>query len=135
MADLVGLQEGLLSQGSRTELLFTQLRTIYSQCQERLNGLEAATISYDHLPNLQERRHGSREDPPWPTTPKESSWPLGDENYRFCKTQAARLSISLLREAGCSKKSDVKSRLPSKTRTPDCYCKQVKEEDVIKAIE
>lgn len=67
---------------------------------------------------------------------KESSWPLGDENYLICENPGCEVVYFTASGSRVLKKSDVKSQVTFKDKnSPICYCKQVKEEDVIKAIE
>jgi bacterioferritin-associated ferredoxin len=68
---------------------------------------------------------------------KESNWPLGDDKYSICETPDCDV-VYYSSTGRLLKKVDVKTRVTFKERSsprPLCYCKQVTEEDVIKAIE
>lgn len=68
----------------------------------------------------------------------EDNWPLGDEQYFICETPGCDVvyfsdSLSRIFET-----RQVKTRVTFKTKDPPrplCYCKQVTEEDVLRAIE
>jgi bacterioferritin-associated ferredoxin len=67
---------------------------------------------------------------------KEKCWPLGDEKYSICDTHDCNV-IYFTALGRTLKGSDVKTRVTFKEKDsprPLCYCKQVTEEDVIKAI-
>ena len=67
----------------------------------------------------------------------ESTWPLGDDKYSFCENPDCEV-IYYSMTGRLLKKTDVKTRVTFKEKhspKPLCYCKQVTEEDVIKAIE
>jgi bacterioferritin-associated ferredoxin len=68
---------------------------------------------------------------------KEKCWPLGDERYSFCDTRDC-VVIYFTASGRMLKRGDVKTRVTFKEKEsprPLCYCKQVTEEDVIRAIE
>ncbi len=68
---------------------------------------------------------------------KERCWPLSDEKYSFCDTHDCDV-IYFTASGRMLKRADVKTRVTFKERDsprPLCYCKQVTEEDVIRAIE
>ena len=69
---------------------------------------------------------------------KEYCWPLGDETYLHCDNPDCEVIYFSASGSRSLKKTDVKTRVTFKESTtprPLCYCKQVTEEDVIKAIE
>jgi bacterioferritin-associated ferredoxin len=69
---------------------------------------------------------------------KESCWPLGDEKYSICDNPNCRVVYFTSSGNRSLEKSDVKTRVTFKEKSaprPLCYCKQVTEEDIIKAIE
>lgn len=67
---------------------------------------------------------------------KETCWPIGDESYFFCENPECE--VVYFNTAGRSiTKGDVKTRVTFKEKAAPrllCYCKQVTEEDVVKAI-
>jgi bacterioferritin-associated ferredoxin len=68
---------------------------------------------------------------------KESCWPLGDEKYSICENPDCDVVYFTTSGSRLLRKSDVKTRVTFKEKNaprPLCYCKQVTEEDVIKAI-
>ncbi len=68
---------------------------------------------------------------------KETQWPLGDDAYFHCPTTGCDV-IYFTAAGRVLRKADVKTRVTFKEKSspkPLCYCKQVTEEDVIKAIE
>lgn len=69
---------------------------------------------------------------------KESTWPLGDEQFIHCCTPACPVIYFTASGDRILARADVKTRVTFKETTaprPLCYCKQVTEEDVIAAIE
>ncbi len=68
---------------------------------------------------------------------KEKCWPLGDEKYSFC--DANDCDVVYFNASGRTlTKDEVKTRVTFKEKNsprPLCYCKQVTEEDVIRAID
>ncbi len=69
---------------------------------------------------------------------KESCWPLGEEQYFHCDNPDCEVVYFTESGSRTLKRRDVKTRVTFKERTsprPLCYCKQVTEEDVIRAIE
>jgi bacterioferritin-associated ferredoxin len=69
---------------------------------------------------------------------KESCWPLGNEPYYHCDNPECEVIYFTASGTRTLKKADVKTRVTFKENIsprPLCYCKQVTEEDVIKAIE
>jgi bacterioferritin-associated ferredoxin len=68
---------------------------------------------------------------------KEICWPIGDEKYSYCDSYDCDV-IYFNTSGRTLNRGDVKTRVTFKERSPPrplCYCKQVTEEDVIKAIE
>ncbi len=68
---------------------------------------------------------------------KERCWPLGDEKYYYCDSYDCDV-IYFTTPGRALKRDDVKTRVTFKEKDspkPLCYCKQITEEDVIKAIE
>jgi len=68
---------------------------------------------------------------------KEKCWPLGDDKYSFCDTHDCDV-IFFNASGRALKRGDVKTRVTFKEKDslrPLCYCKQVTEEDVLRAIE
>jgi bacterioferritin-associated ferredoxin len=68
---------------------------------------------------------------------KESCWPLGYDKFSFCDNPHCEV-IYFTASGRVLDKDDVKTRVTFKERTaprPLCYCKQVTEEDVVRAIE
>jgi bacterioferritin-associated ferredoxin len=68
---------------------------------------------------------------------QESCWPLGDEKYSICENPDCDVVYFTTSGSRLLRKSDVKTRVTFKEKNaprPLCYCKQVTEEDVIKAI-
>lgn len=69
---------------------------------------------------------------------KETCWPLSDELYSFCDNPDCEVIYFTASGGRVLKKADVKTRVTFKEKEaprPLCYCKQVTEDDVIKAIE
>jgi bacterioferritin-associated ferredoxin len=69
---------------------------------------------------------------------KESCWPLGEENYSFCESPDCEVIYFTGSGSRTLKKGDVKTRVTFKEKSsprPLCYCKQVTEEDVVRAID
>jgi bacterioferritin-associated ferredoxin len=69
---------------------------------------------------------------------KESCWPLGNSQYSVCENPECEVVYFTTSKGRTLKKSDVKTRVTFKEKDsprPLCYCKQVTEEDVIRAIE
>ncbi len=69
---------------------------------------------------------------------KESCWPLGEEQYFHCDNPDCEVVYYTESGSRILKRGDVKTRVTFKEKTsprPLCYCKQVTEEDVIRAIE
>lgn len=69
---------------------------------------------------------------------RESCWPLGDEAYSICEDPDCEVVYFTSSGGRVLKKADVKTRVTFKEKSaprPLCYCKQVTEEDVIRAIE
>lgn len=68
---------------------------------------------------------------------REECWPLDDDKWFHCPSPDCEV-IYFNSSGRVLKKKDVKTRVTFKEKTsprPLCYCKQVIEEDVIKAIE
>lgn len=68
---------------------------------------------------------------------KEAKWPLGDDQYLHCPTPGCE-AIYFTSSGKVLRRADVKTRVTFKEASsprPLCYCKQVTEEDVVKAIE
>ncbi|MEM0448264.1 MAG: (2Fe-2S)-binding protein [Methanomassiliicoccales archaeon] len=68
---------------------------------------------------------------------REECWPLSDDKWFYCENPGCEV-IYFNSSGRVLKKKDVKTRVTFKEKTPPrplCYCKQVTEEDVIKAIE
>ncbi len=68
---------------------------------------------------------------------REECWPLGDDKYSFCDTRNCEV-IYFTASGRTLKRADVKTRVTFKEKDPPrplCYCKQVTEEDVVKAID
>jgi len=68
---------------------------------------------------------------------KEAQWPLGDGQYLHCPAIGCEV-IYFTADGRVLRKEDVKSRVTFKEKEsprPLCYCKQVTEEDVLKAID
>jgi bacterioferritin-associated ferredoxin len=68
---------------------------------------------------------------------KESAWPLGDDKFYFCDNPECEV-VYFSSKGRTLKRDDVKTRVTFKEKTsprPLCYCRQVTEEDVIRAIE
>ncbi len=69
---------------------------------------------------------------------KESCWPLGGEQYSICENPDCEVIYFTASGGRTLKTSDVKTRVTFKEKSaprPLCYCKQVTEEDVLRAIE
>lgn len=69
---------------------------------------------------------------------KEECWPLGEEKYFFCERPTCDAIYFTSSGGRVLKKVDVKTRVTFKESDlpkPLCYCKQVTEEDVVRAIE
>ncbi len=69
---------------------------------------------------------------------KESCWPLGDEAFSFCDTPDCEVVYFTVSGGRVLERADVKTRVTFKEKVeprPLCYCKQVTEEDVMRAIE
>jgi len=69
---------------------------------------------------------------------KESRWPISNEKFLYCENPACQTVYFTESGDQVFTKRDVKSRVTFKERTsprPLCYCKNVTEEDVVKAIE
>jgi len=68
---------------------------------------------------------------------RERKWPIKDERYFICENPDCGV-IYFSREGGqILRKEDIRTTVTFKEKTsprPLCYCKQVTEEDVIKAI-
>jgi len=68
---------------------------------------------------------------------KEAQWPLGDDQYSHCPTPSCD-TVYFTAAGRVLRRADVKTRVTFKERSsprPLCYCKQVTEEDVIRAID
>lgn len=69
---------------------------------------------------------------------KESCWPLGDAKYSICENPDCDVVYFTTSKGRTLRKIDVKTRVTFKEKDsprPLCYCKQVTEEDVVRAIE
>lgn len=69
---------------------------------------------------------------------KETCWPLGNEQFFYCDDPECEVIYFTSSGSRMLKKADIKTRVTFKEREaprPLCYCKQVTEEDVMKAIE
>lgn len=69
---------------------------------------------------------------------KERCWPLGNEQYVHCDNPLCEVIYFTASGSRILRKEDVKSRVTFKEKDsprPLCYCKQVTEENVIRAIE
>ncbi|MBI0582713.1 MAG: (2Fe-2S)-binding protein [Methanomassiliicoccus sp.] len=69
---------------------------------------------------------------------RESCWPLGDEKYSICENPDCMVVYFTADGSRTLKKADVKTRVTFKEKDaprPLCYCQQVTEENVLKAIE
>ncbi|HEY3419083.1 MAG TPA: (2Fe-2S)-binding protein [Methanomassiliicoccales archaeon] len=69
---------------------------------------------------------------------KESCWPLGDSKYSICENPQCDVVDFTTAKGRTLKKDDVKTRVTFKEKDsprPLCYCRQVTEEDEVKAIE
>lgn len=69
---------------------------------------------------------------------KESCWPLGDEQYYYCDDPGCEVIYFTTSGTRVLKRSEVKTRVTFKEKEspkPLCYCKQITEKDVIRAIE
>ena len=69
---------------------------------------------------------------------KESCWPLGDGIYLIGENPDCDVVYFTTSKGRSLRKTDVKTRVTFKEKEsprPLCYCKQVTEEDVVKAIE
>ncbi len=68
---------------------------------------------------------------------KETNWPLGDDQFHHCANPNCD-TIYFTEGGKVLTKADVKTRVTFKEKEsprPLCYCKQVTEEDVIRAID
>lgn len=68
----------------------------------------------------------------------EKKWPLEDAKYYFCENPNCEVVYFTETSHTILKKEDVKTKVTFKEKTspkPLCYCKQVTEEDVLRAIE
>lgn len=69
---------------------------------------------------------------------KETQWPLGDDQYFHCPHPGCDAIYFTGVGGRVLRRADVKTRVTFKEKVaprPLCYCKQVTEEDVVKAIE
>jgi bacterioferritin-associated ferredoxin len=69
---------------------------------------------------------------------KESCWPLGEGKYSICENPDCDVVYFTSSKGRTLRTADVKTRVTFKEKEspkPLCYCKQVTEEDVVKAIE
>lgn len=69
---------------------------------------------------------------------KESCWPLGDEPYFHCDNPECEVIYFTASGTRTLGRSEVRTRVTFKEKSsprPLCYCKQVTEEDVLRAIE
>ena len=69
---------------------------------------------------------------------KESKWPITDEIFFYCENPRCKTVYFTASGSQVFLKTDLKSRVTFKESTspkPLCYCKQVTEEDVVRAIE
>ena len=69
---------------------------------------------------------------------KESCWPLSEEKYVFCENPECNIVYFTTSGRKALKITDVKTRVTFKEKKspkPLCYCKQVTEDDIIKAID
>ena len=69
---------------------------------------------------------------------KEKCWPLGDDKYFLCDNHSCDTIYFTASGSRVLRRADVKTRVTFKEKDsprPLCYCKQVTEEDVIRAIE
>ncbi len=69
---------------------------------------------------------------------RESCWPLGDEKFSICENPNCEVVYFNASGSRTLKRADVKTRVTFKEKDaprPLCYCKQVTEEDVVKAID
>lgn len=69
---------------------------------------------------------------------KETCWPLGDREFFICETPGCEVIYFSSDLSRIFRRSDVKTRVTFKEKDPPrplCYCKQVTEEDVLRAIE
>ena len=68
---------------------------------------------------------------------KESCWPLGNGNYSICENPDCDIVYFTTSKGRSLRTIDVKTRVTFKEKEsprPLCYCKQVTEEDVVKAV-
>ncbi|MDH7508688.1 MAG: (2Fe-2S)-binding protein [Methanomassiliicoccales archaeon] len=68
---------------------------------------------------------------------KETTWPLGEERFYICENPECDVVYFNQSSSKVLRKADVKTRVTFKEKDsprPLCYCKQVTEEEVLKAI-